>query len=102
MSSILSILLIITVGLVFSSNGQCTNNADCLSDECCLLGPMRYSTPTCIPYQKKGDQCRVNAEFVTTNLTYPNNSHLEVKNVSYILCPCVKETSCNKETGICD
>ncbi|XP_032665598.1 astakine-like [Odontomachus brunneus] len=103
MSPILGILLITTVALAspFSDN-VCTTNSDCSSDKCCLLPPSRYAIPNCMPLQQKGDQCRINANTITTNLTYPDNSQLKVVNVHYILCPCATGLSCNLKNGICE
>ncbi|XP_014486827.1 PREDICTED: astakine-like [Dinoponera quadriceps] len=105
MSPILGVLLIAAVALMspcVQSTQMCTKDAECPKDLCCLLGPIRYATPHCMPYQQPGQQCRVNAETITTNLTYPDNSRLEVKDVNFILCPCAEGSSCNPRTGICD
>jgi len=55
-----------------------------------------------MPFQQEYEQCRVNAETITTNLSYPDNSQLEVKGVHFILCPCADGLSCNPERGICN
>ncbi|XP_018338557.1 PREDICTED: astakine-like [Trachymyrmex septentrionalis] len=65
------------------------------------LGPTRYTKPTCMPFQQKGEQCRVNAETITTNLTYPDTSEIAVKDIHYILCPCADGLFCNPKRGIC-
>ncbi|EGI67870.1 Astakine [Acromyrmex echinatior] len=83
----------------FQTNDQCATNTECKSNFCCLLGPMRYSIPTCMPFQQKDEQCRVNAETITTILTYPDTSQIEVKDIHYILCPCADGLSCKH--GIC-
>ncbi|XP_072756523.1 uncharacterized protein [Anoplolepis gracilipes] len=107
MSLILSALLLITLaGIVpeaifydSPSIQKCTNNSECPSNLCCLLGPSRYALPTCMPFQQKGEQCRVNADTFTANLTYPDKSELEIKDVHFILCPCTNGLVCKR--GIC-
>ncbi|KYN41891.1 hypothetical protein ALC56_03712 [Trachymyrmex septentrionalis] len=54
-----------------------------------------------MPFQQKGEQCRVNAETITTNLTYPDTSEIAVKDIHYILCPCADGLFCNPKRGIC-
>lgn len=107
MSLMLSALLLVTLaGIVpaipfdSSATQKCTTNLDCPSDLCCLLGPSRFAIPTCMQFQQKGEQCRVNADTVTANLTYPNDSRLETKDVHFILCPCTDGLSCKR--GICN
>lgn len=131
MSPILSVLLITTVALVSSLSPliseRCTTDSECPQEKCCVLGlflpllliilqyysdmfnvngiilaPIRYAMPSCIQYQRMGEQCRVNASTITTNLSYPDNSQLEVKDVNYIMCPCAEGTSCNPQTGLCN
>ncbi|XP_012228085.1 uncharacterized protein [Linepithema humile] len=105
MSPILVALLFISLAIAappLIPSEQCTTDSECPSDFCCLLGPSRYAMPACMPYQQKGEQCRVNAKTITTNLTYPDNSQLEVKNINFILCSCADGLSCNKKTGICN
>ncbi|KYN16810.1 Astakine [Trachymyrmex cornetzi] len=80
---------------------NCATNTECEPNSCCLLGPMRYTRPTCMPFQQKGEQCRVNADTITANLTYPDNSQIEVKDIHFILCPCANGLSCNSKLGIC-
>ncbi|KAH0948338.1 hypothetical protein HN011_007680 [Eciton burchellii] len=103
MSPILGIFLFISVAVAGMTNNvqQCTTNAQCPSTHCCLLGPSRYAIPVCMPTQQKGEQCRVNADTITTNLTYPDSSQLEVKGIHFILCPCANELSCGPN-GICN
>ncbi|KYM75707.1 Astakine [Atta colombica] len=90
---------VISSSPVFQKN--CTTNTECEPNSCCLLGPMRYSIPTCMPFRQKGELCRVNAETITTNLTYPNTLEIKVKDIHYILCPCADRLSCNPKRGIC-
>lgn len=68
----------------------------------CFLGPARYSIPSCMPLQNKGEHCRFSADTITTNLTYPDHSRLEVQDINYILCPCAGEFLCDVESGKCN
>ncbi|XP_018308071.1 astakine [Mycetomoellerius zeteki] len=80
---------------------NCTTNTDCEPNLCCLLGPSRYSIPACMPFQQEGEQCRVNAKTITTNLSYPDNTQIEVKDIHFILCACADGLSCDPKDGIC-
>ncbi|KYN05408.1 PREDICTED: astakine-like [Cyphomyrmex costatus] len=110
MSPMSSIVILITSIVVFPNIDPvissfpafqiCKTNTECNSNSCCLLKPSRYAIPTCMPFQQEGEQCRVNAETITTNLTYPDNSEMEVINISFILCPCADGLSC--KNGICN
>ncbi|XP_011266500.1 astakine-like [Camponotus floridanus] len=105
MSLMSNVLLLITLaGIVpafpFNSFKNCKTDLECSSNLCCLLGPTRYAIPTCMPFQQKGEQCRVNADTITANLTYPNNLQLEIRNANFILCPCANGLFC--ERGICN
>ncbi|KAL6422888.1 hypothetical protein ACFW04_010426 [Cataglyphis niger] len=98
-------LLVILAGTVpanpiDSPYKTCTTNSECPSTQCCLLTPIRYGIPSCRTFQQKGEQCRVNADTITTTLSYPDKSQLEIKNVHYILCSCANGLSCNH--GICE
>ncbi|RLU18611.1 hypothetical protein DMN91_008968 [Ooceraea biroi] len=66
------------------------------------MWPSRYATPACMPFQQRGEQCRVNADTISTNLTYPDDSRIEVESIHYILCPCADGLSCNFKKGICN
>jgi len=118
MLSMLGVLLLVTlvkVSLVHSLHGpedvperhefagfkKCGTNSECPSNLCCLLGGSRYAIPSCSSFQQKDEQCRVNAEMLTTNLTYPDNSQIEVKDIHLILCPCADGLSCDPKRGIC-
>ncbi|KAG5335428.1 ASTA protein, partial [Acromyrmex charruanus] len=113
MSPMLSVVILIT-SIVVSPNidpvtssfpafqtNNCTTNTECEPNFCCLLGPVRYAIPTCNLFQQEGEQCRVNAETISTTLTYPDTSQIEVKDIYYILCPCADGLSCNPKHGIC-
>ncbi|XP_029160672.1 astakine-like [Nylanderia fulva] len=104
MSLMLSALLLVTLAGTISSDSsfiqKCTTNLECPTDHCCLLGPSRFAIPTCMPFQQKREQCRVNADTVTANLTYPNSRSLEIKEIHFILCPCADGLSCKH--GICN
>ncbi|XP_020293985.1 astakine-like [Pseudomyrmex gracilis] len=98
---LLLVALTVTVPSVLSSSEGCTTTSECPPNFCCLLQPMRYAIPTCVPVQQKGEICRPNASTITTNLTYPDNSRLEVKDINYILCSCIDGSSCNPRKGVC-
>ncbi|KAM0736420.1 Astakine [Formica fusca] len=107
MSLVLStLLLVILAGTVPAIptfdplSTECTTNSECPSSYCCLLGPSRYSVPYCMPFQQKGEQCRVNADTITANYTYPNDMQLELKDVHFILCSCANGLFCKR--GICE
>ncbi|XP_070164856.1 astakine [Polyergus mexicanus] len=106
MSLVLNTLLfVILAGIVpaiptdYLSTQTCTTNSECPSSHCCLLGPSRYSVPYCMPFQQKNEQCRVNADTITANYTYPNDMQLELKDVHFILCSCANGLFCKR--GIC-
>ncbi|KAL0108021.1 hypothetical protein PUN28_014943 [Cardiocondyla obscurior] len=99
-----TLLLVISVVVLSSitvSAKECSTNSDC-EKSCCLLGPSRYAVPTCMPFQQKGEQCRVNADTITTKLTYPDDSEKTVNDVHYILCPCADGLSCDPKRGVCN
>ncbi|XP_039310996.1 astakine [Solenopsis invicta] len=97
---VISIMATSSISSVVPSYQKCNTNEDCKSSSCCLLGPSRYALPSCMPYQQKGEQCRMNADTITTNLSYPDNSQIEVKDIHLILCPCADGLSC--DFGICE
>ncbi|XP_012539105.1 astakine isoform X2 [Monomorium pharaonis] len=98
---VISIVATSNIGSVTSSSQDCATNSECKSNSCCLLGPSRYAIPTCMPFQQKGEQCRVNAKTITTTLFYPDGSQVEVKDIHSILCPCADGLSCDPKRGIC-
>ncbi|XP_076758719.1 astakine [Xylocopa sonorina] len=102
--------VLLLLGLVYTCHAQdkrpdyiqCENNSECPSDNCCVLGPYRYSYPQCLPRITKGEICRPSSSS-TQNMTleYPNGLVLKLTDVHYILCPCADGLSCDLKEGVC-
>ncbi|XP_011861926.1 PREDICTED: astakine-like [Vollenhovia emeryi] len=98
----ISIVTLPNISSIPLSSENCVTNSECQTDSCCVLGASRYVIPTCMPFQQIGETCRVNAATITTNLSYPDNSQLEVTAVHFILCPCAAGLSCDSKHGTCE
>lgn len=75
----------------------CQSSEDCGVDECCVLGMMRYSVPTCRPLGEEGDTCRPHSGDVqpqNITVTYPDGSSADLY-VHTMLCPCATGLECS-------
>lgn len=79
---------------------QCTNNAQCGPNHCCLLTPARYTVPSCMPMRGLDEICRPGEPIMlNTTLWFPDGKQIDVFNVHHAVCPCSNGLSCDK--GIC-
>ncbi|XP_034940358.1 astakine-like [Chelonus insularis] len=86
-----------------SSISECTHDNDCNNDECCVIGPIRYSVPQCKKLLERDEFCRpMSTPLFNVTLGYPDGSQIHLKKVHYIFCPCAQGLTCNRSDELCN
>lgn len=80
---------------------ECTKALDCGPGECCVLGMMRYSSPSCLRVGKEGDYCLGTNAPRNLTLSYPNGLTLNISEVFTLFCPCDETMALSCRQGMC-
>lgn len=103
--AVIAIIACTMLSLVESAPGsprfECTKALDCEPGECCVIGMMRYSFPSCLRYGKEGDYCLGNSQPRNVTLYYPNGLTMNLSEVHTLFCPCDATMALSCRQGTC-